>query len=115
MRIGQRALSWLRLAIWSGPEGDLCAMKIRHGEGKKGLGCTLRSTTSPKPTMGSIDCWRSRRIRGIGSCSRPITVTENLMWVRRVSQLKSCGGDDFAPRPYLTRDSLGARHKRHVF
>jgi transposase len=27
-------------------------------------------------------------------------VVESLMRVRRVSQLKSCGGDDFAPRPH---------------
>jgi hypothetical protein len=31
-------------------------------------------------------------------CKRRCHVVESLMWVRRVSQLKSCGGDDFAPR-----------------
>ena len=38
--------------------------------------------------------WQARDDDTRGRCH----VVESLMRVRRVSQLKSCGGDDFAPR-----------------
>jgi hypothetical protein len=96
-------------ATWGLP--DTGAFTIAPGEAPKPI--TGAGAQGEPLDQGSIDYLAARLAKGdntaltglgfskVGAENRArgrCHVVESLMWVRRVSQLKSCGGDDFAPR-----------------
>jgi hypothetical protein len=81
--VGEACRTFARRCDSPGPAG--CAGCTQMPRPDCGPGATMKSPALLPPRRSLPLRWRCH-------------VVESLMRVRRVSQLKSCGGDDFAPR-----------------